>query len=89
MLIIAKVSNVRYLGGLTWNFGTDQSGREWKSFDSFDEGFEGFADTECDICADTIDSGWFCRETQQAVCEGHIEVDWEGYGEYEGETPNP
>jgi len=31
------------------------------------------------------ESGWFCKETQQTVCEDHVEVDWEGYGEYEGE----
>ncbi len=47
MLIVVKVSKVRYLPGLSWNFGTDQDGREWKSFDSFDEDSE---DTECDIC---------------------------------------
>ena len=84
MLIIAKVSKVRHLPGLSWNFGTDQDGREWKSFDHFDEDFE---DAECDICgAEMMESGWFCRETQQTVCEDHVEVDWEGYGEYEGET---
>jgi hypothetical protein len=39
MLIVATVSKVRYLLGLSGDFGTDQDGREWKSLDSFDEDF--------------------------------------------------
>ena len=86
-LVIAKISKVRYMPGFFekagWDFGTDQDGREWKSFDRFDEDFE---DAECDICgAEMVASGWFCRETQQTVCDDHVEVDWKGYGDYKGE----